>query len=602
MTHANGLRLLGCFLLLQAVVPRAPAQLAIQIPTTRLLILPLGVSAPADSATSVGTMNVAREKLATIAKYKVVVITKRQLCEALSASGFPCDVLLDDAQSRLLGRLLNAQAYTTGVLEHRGASLTARIRVVDIGSSGFAFAFSATGATPDSVGLGDAVAQRLNTVVRAGENARDCADRRQRGAFPSALDAARKALSIEPNLTSAYLCIATVYEAQRMPPDSIVSAATRAIVGDSINPTAWEMKARAYLTKGDTLKAIDAFVSELAGEPQNTELRVGVAELLRQQKQYQRAVGVLDGGLSRSPGDAKLLDLKSRICIEGQLWRCTLDGFVAQASSDTTRLADSTFLRAAIGAAQQVSDTQRLLFFSRAATRRFPKSPDFWKVLGSAFEMKAQHDSALWAQRQALAIDPNDVNASLLVAKAMVDGAVYDTASANKMKSDTAALHRFRNAFATRVDSARSYLDKAVASPDSLQQLSAAVILLTGGSKLAQAGAYDDAYAWLDPALHLVAPRSPADTTGPRMQVRVQSSFWFGLASVASLTGPYSEMVKSKKCTDAKTINDRIGRTKEALILGARIQPTFVNTMLQNLAKFEAVMPQVKKQFKCTNF
>jgi len=61
-------------------------------------------------------------------------------------------------------------------------------------------------------------------------------------------------------------------------------------------------------------------------------------------------------------------------------------------------------------------------------------------------------------------------------------------------------------------------------------------------------------------------------------------------------------MVKSKKCTDAKTINDRIGRTKEALILGARIQPTFVNTMLQNLAKFEAVMPQVKKQFKCTNF
>jgi len=591
--------LTGCLLL--AAAP-APAQLAISQPTTRFLILPLSVSAVADSATSVSAMNVTRDRLTTLARYKVIVITKRQLCDALSASGFACDVLLDDAQARLLARLLNAQAYTTGTLERRGAGLGARIRVVDIGSSGFAFAFSIASATADTTALGDAIAQRLNVIVRAGENARDCADRRQRGAFPSALDAARKALSIEPNLTDAYLCMATVYEAQRLPPDSLIAAATRALAGDSINPTAWEIKARAYQMKGDTLRAIDAFESELLGEPQNVDLRLGVADLERQQKQYQRAVKVLDAGLARSPGDAKILDLKSRICIEGQLWRCTLDGFVAQVSADSTRLGDSTFLRAAIGAAQQVADTDRLLFFSRAAVRRFPKSADFWKVLGSAFEQRAQHDSSLWAQRQALAIDPNDVNASLLVAKAMVDGAVYDTATANRLKSDTAQLHRFRQAFATRVDSARSYLDKAMTSPDSLQQLSAAVILLTGGSKLAQAGAYDDAYAWLDPTMGMVSQRTPADTTGPRAQVRVQTSFWFGLASVASLTGPYSEMVKSKRCSDAKVINDRINRTKDALIAGARIQPTFVNTMMQNLGKFEAVMPQVKKQFKCTNF
>ena len=591
--------LTGCLLL--AAAP-APAQLAISQPTTRFLILPLSVSAVADSATSVSAMNVTRDRLTALARYKVIVITKRQLCDALSASGFACDVLLDDAQARLLARLLNAQAYTTGTLERRGAGLGARIRVVDIGSSGFAFAFSIASATADTTALGDAIAQRLNVIVRAGENARDCADRRQRGAFPSALDAARKALSIEPNLTDAYLCMATVYEAQRLPPDSLIAAATRALAGDSINPTAWEIKARAYQMKGDTLRAIDAFESELLGEPQNVDLRLGVADLERQQKQYQRAVKVLDAGLARSPGDAKILDLKSRICIEGQLWRCTLDGFVAQVSADSTRLGDSTFLRAAIGAAQQVADTDRLLFFSRAAVRRFPKSADFWKVLGSAFEQRAQHDSSLWAQRQALAIDPNDVNASLLVAKAMVDGAVYDTATANRLKSDTAQLHRFRQAFATRVDSARSYLDKAMTSPDSLQQLSAAVILLTGGSKLAQAGAYDDAYAWLDPTMGMVSQRTPADTTGPRAQVRVQTSFWFGLASVASLTGPYSEMVKSKRCSDAKVINDRINRTKDALIAGARIQPTFVNTMMQNLGKFEAVMPQVKKQFKCTNF
>jgi len=107
---------------------------------------------------------------------------------------------------------------------------------------------------------------------------------------------------------------------------------------------------------------------------------------------------------------------------------------------------------------------------------------------------------------------------------------------------------------------------------------------------------------WLDEALRGVLLRSKADTIGPRQQVRVQASFWFGIASVASLQEPYKKMVASKSCTDAKEINDRLVRTREALVLGSRVSPSFANTMLQNLAKFEAVMPQVKKQFKCRNF
>jgi len=580
-----------------------PAQLAITQPTTKLLILPLVVKSPADSAVSVAAMDVARERLATMARYKVAVIPKAKLCDALKASDFSCDVLLDDAQARLLARFLNVDAYTTGALERTGATLTARVRVVDIGSSGYAFAFTMTNGNPGTpAALGEAIALRLNTIVRAGENARECNDKRQKGQLNSALDAARKALSIEPNLTAAHLCVATVYEAERLPPDSMIAAALRATRGDSINPTAWETLARNYQVKGDTLKAIDAFARELAGEPQNVQLRLGVVELLRQQKQYQRAVAVLEDGLAHNPADQKLLEVKARVCIEGQLWRCTLDGFVAQAMNDTTKLADSTFLKAAIGAAQQLVDGKQLLFFARAGIRRFPRSLDFWKVLGSGYELMGQRDSALWAEKQALALDPSNVNTALLVAKTVVDATAYDTAAANRLKGDTAQLRVLRAAFADRLDSARTFLARAVSSPDSGQQLSAAVILLTGGSKLAQAGAYARAYDWLDQALQLVAPRSPADTTGPRQQVRVQASFWFGIASVASLATPYSEMVKSKHCADAKAINDRIARTKDALQLGARVQLSFVNTMLQNLGKFEAVMPQVKKQFHCKNF
>src|SRR3989442_153975 len=371
---------------------------------------------------------------------------------------------------------------------------------------------------------------------------------------------------------------------------------------DSLNATAWENIAHVYQQKGDTLKAIDALAHELAGEPHNIQLRLGIAELLRQQRQYERAKAILDDGLAKNPNEQRFLEFRQRICIEGELWRCVLDGFVEQVKNDPSKAGDSTVLKAALGATQQLSDTQQLLFFSRAAVAHFPKSAAFWKALGSAYDLKGQKDSSVWAYKQSLKIDPTDVKASLLVDRGIVEGTTYDTVQANRLKGDTAGLRALRSAFADRIDSAKAYLAPAVSSSDSTDRLSAAVFMLTAGSKLAQAGAYDRAYPWLDQLLQLVAPRTPADTVGPRQQIRLQASFWYGVSSVASLSGPYSAMVKSKSCTEAKAINDRLARTKEALIFGARVHPPTANQMLQNVAKFEAVMPQVKKQFKCKNF
>jgi len=598
-------RLLRWVVGLGCVATAAPAQVSYQAqqPTQKLLVLPLTPKSAADSAFSIAVTDVAREKLAGMARYKVQVIPKPKLCEALKASDYPCDVLLDETQANQLGRFLSVNAYTIGTLERSGGTITATIRVRDIGSSGMAALFTLSASNPGTApSVGEAIAQRLNNVVRAAEQARECEEQRKKSQFSKAVDAARKALAIEPNLPAAHICIATVYEAQHMPLDSLLAAYQRAAKGDSLNATAWENIAHVYQQKGDTLKAIDALTHELAGEPHNIQLRLGIAELLRQQKQYERAKAILDDGLAKNPNEQRFLEFRQRICIEGELWRCVLDGFVEQVKNDPSKAGDSTVLKAALGAAQQLSDTQQLLFFSRAAVAHFPKSAAFWKALGSAYDLKGQKDSSVWAYKQSLKIDLTDVKASLLVARGIVEGSTWDTAQANKLKSDTAALHALRNAFADRIDSAKAYLASALSSPDSTDRLSASVFMLTAGSKLAQAGAYDRAYPWLDQLLQLVALRTPADTVGPRQQIRLQASFWYGVSSVASLTGPYTAMVKSKNCTEAKAFDDRLVRTKDALIFGARVHPPTAKQMLENVAKFEAVMPQVKKQFKCKNF
>ena len=67
----------------------------------------------------------------------------------------------------------------------------------------------------------------------------------------------------------------------------------------------------------------------------------------------------------------------------------------------------------------------------------------------------------------------------------------------------------------------------------------------------------------------------------------------------AGAPGAYSELVKSGNCTDAKTMSDRIDRTKQALIVGTRVHPPTANQMLQTLAKFEDQMPKVRHVFSC---
>jgi tetratricopeptide (TPR) repeat protein len=562
--------------------------------------LPFQASA-ADSAASIALSDVVRDRVTALTKNKVLVVPKAKLCEALKASGFPCDGLLDDQQAKQLARFLQVHAYVTGQFVKSGSTLRADVHLIDIASSGMSGTFTISDANPGTTAaLADLIAQRVASIVRLSEPIRNCNEERKKGQFARARNEAQKALTQDPNSTGAWLCIATIYEAQRMPIDSVIAASERALKGDSLNGTALENIFRGYQQKGDTLRALDAVIKQLRGEPRNTSKRLGVAQLLRQLKLFQRAVDLLDEGLKVAAGDAQLLDLKLTMCNEAGMYSCSSRVFVEKAQHDTALLADTTFIKPAIGAAQQASDTAALDLFTREAIKRFPTNVSFVKARAGAFEMAGRLDSALAYNKRALAREPHDVSTSLQIGKLIVDAAVWDTTGAR----DTAAVRPRRLAFAQKVDSARPYLRPGLTSPDTTERLAAAVIMLTGGSKLAQAGAYDRAYPWLDSLLQVVAPKNPADTLGPKHQVRVNGSFWYGLSSVLTLNGPYQDMAKEKdkrlQCPKARAVFDRVTRTKAALQLGRRIHPPTADQMLGFVAQYEKSKPSVQRAFKCS--
>jgi tetratricopeptide (TPR) repeat protein len=578
----------------------AQAQLAVQQPTEKLLVLALPV-APVDSAASIATMDVARARLVQLARYKALVIPKAKICEALQQSGFPCDGLMTDVQAGQLARALGINSYTTGQLQRSSSQITAKIRVIS-GASGFASSFTLSGATPAV--LGEAIAQRINSIIRAAEYARSCNEQRSRNQLERALAEARKAFTIEPNLAAANLCMATVFEVQHAPPDSQLAAFRRARLGDPGNQEAWGREAAVMMVKGDTTGAVDAYDSLLNYNPADNNLRKSLAQVLLQHKQYDRARALLQVAVDMGQADQQIRDMLKRACIEGGLYSCTLRILRDEATADSTKLADTTVLKLALANAQAASDTQALLWWAHAAAAHYPTSAAWLKQLGGAFQTAGRVDSAVYFYQKVLARDPGDVATSVLIAKTMVDAAVWDTAPAGacQRRNDTTCLRQLRTPFIAKVDPARQYLAAGYASPDSGLRLAAAVVGLSGGSKLAQAGAYDPAYTWLDQLLTALTPRSAADTVGARHAIRRQGSFWFGLSSTLSLGVPYQSMVKTKSCDQAKAINDRIQRTLQALDLGGSIAPSVGIQMRSILMQYANQMPRVKQAFKCKNF
>ena len=589
-----------------ATTPAAQQLPAPQQPTVRLLILPFQASA-ADSATSIALSDAVRDRVNALVKSKVMVVPKPKLCEALQQSGFPCNGLLDDQQAKQLARFLQVHSYTTGSFGKSGTTLNADVEMIDIGSSGMSGRFNATNGNPGTAAaLAEVIAQRLASIVRISEPIRNCNDERKKGNFSRARAEAQKALTVDPNSTGAWLCIATIYEAQRMPADSIIAASERALKGDSLNGTALENIAQRYMQKGDTLKAMEAYIKQLRGEPRNTQKRLGVAQQLRQMKQYPRAVEVLDEGLAAMPGDAQLLDMKLTVCTEANNYRCASDVWLAKLAKDTTLQADTTALKPAIGAAQQAMDTTALDKFTAVAYRHFPNNVSYIRARAGAFEMAGRTDSAMSYYKKALTREPNDVGTSLQIAKAIVDGTTYDTTRARILREakDSAGIRSLQQAFAAKIDSAKPFLRPGLASSDSTQRLAANVIMLTGGSKLAQANVYPAAYQWLDSLLSNIGyqPRTASDTIGPKQQVRINASFWYGLSSVLTLNAPYQDMTKAKgneRCPKAHAVFDRLSRTKAALQLGRRVHPPTADQMLGFVGQYEKAKPSVQAAFKC---
>lgn len=552
----------GCFSL--AAVPLG-AQLQRRGPTERILVLPLSISEDGDSLFSIEFTDLVRERLASVARFRINVIPKAQISEALVASGFDKNAILDLSTSQQLARFLSADALSVGEVSRTNGSRHVEFRLLDVNRSGASGSIMLP--VPPSVELkklAEAAADSIDVILKSAADVRRCEEARGAGKFDDALKRAGEALKEYPKNGSAYLCMATVYEAQRKE-DSVRIVLEQAVVADESNVLAWDRLARIYQQAGDTLRAAHAFRAKLEFRPQDQSLRIGVAVLYAAGGVTDSAVSVLDQGLEINPTDLAVLEVKERVCTEAGRWDCILTTLDQVAMIDTTRI-DTTFYSKAIGAAQQAGDSVKQAYWAVRATERYPDNAAYWKAQGDAYQKLGIADSSLMAFEAAFRLDPTDVNAALAVANARIDREQIDSVT-------------------------WGMLEMASERGTEQERRVTTLLMVKYGSFLIQRSDWDGAINALERAL----------VVDPQTQIRATAAFQLGIAYFQKLNAGYQAANEAKKysCEEANVWAGWLTRGKGYLVEGQNVNANLAQTFLGYYQAYEGLIPEVRRILKC---
>jgi tetratricopeptide (TPR) repeat protein len=252
--------------------------------------------------------------------------------------------------------------------------------------------------------------------------------------YPAALAAAQQAITVYPQSTLARLCIANIYAAQKLPPDSILSATKPVLAVDPNNRRALELAGEAYYEKKDLDNAVRTWTQLIASDPSNSEMVERVVTSIVQSGRAELALPIMDTVVKANQGDPKLLELQYRLLIVTKHFhQATPIG--EEVIKEDTAFADTLFYErqtlayagdsadakaaetAAKGIAKfpnneslQIFDAQELMKTGQVAQakqvllqilQKDPKNANAAQILLTIYAQAGNPDSTLWAIHQA---------------------------------------------------------------------------------------------------------------------------------------------------------------------------------------------------------
>ena len=542
----------------------------------RFLIMNPVPEAGTDSSFAVELGDKTRERLISRLRFKVRTVSSDQICEALAASGFLCNVPLAPVMVTQLANVLTVDAYATWTLGDNSGNPTATIRLVDRSRSGLS-GWISTEAEPgaDVRGFADQIVDLIDDQLNVARHARECYEKRDRQDYRGAKERALRAFREQPNHPAAASCLATVYEADRQPLDSIIQALELAVTGDSLLGRSWRRLGQLYMQLGDTTRAASAFESQLQSNPSDLEVRLGVAAIYYRLGNFSKTRAIIEPAVEQNPNDLQVLRIWIEACLDGQMWDCALASLARRYEIDSTVHGDEAFYGQIFAAAQALSDTAAMLRWSGEAVERVPESISLWRARAQALKEAGINDSAVAAYMRVADLDPTDFRSTLNAAQIVLGELVIDSVVA----LDSAAIGL-----------ADSLLQITLARDSSnATRMNVAVAYLRPGMSLAQNRHYNVAVDWLDKSL----------ANDVRGRLTIQANFFLGFSIFFIVTELDNEVTDTQSCSLMVTEAELVAKGKRALTIGASVSQRFADQILPFYGQYEARIPQMRAAFGC---
>jgi len=313
-----------------------------------------------------------RERIASDFDMRALwVLPESTITKYLREAGYPVDQPLTPAETRQLATAFRADEYINGTVSRTPAGA---YRVQADWSIGSREDMVQPLPAVEASKIGDVaklLSQEFQAARRQVESVRRCMDLARARNYTGALAEARKAMGVYPRSVLARVCVANIYDQQKLGPDSMIRISEEILSIHPGNQRALAFAADAYEARGATEDRIRVLRSLFAVDSMNRRVQASLVHALAKTGRAEEARPVIDTSVARNPDDATLLDLQWRIHLAVKDWAGVLAIGESLIAADTAAATPDFFVRMA-AAADALDSLPRAVAVVARGVARFP--------------------------------------------------------------------------------------------------------------------------------------------------------------------------------------------------------------------------------------
>ena len=498
----------------------------------------------------------------------LVVVPKADINNSLASSGYSTTEALAPGDAKALATLVRAAQYVDGTVQKTatGYQIDSRLIISRDQTRGQVLP-TARGSKLDDAA--NQVAKAIKDARRQTAAEEQCHNNFAQGKYDEAIKAARGALASYPNANIVGVCLAEAYSGKKMD-DSVVAISERIVATDPRNIMALRYLADIYQTRKDP-RSTDVLFKLVAADPTNLKIQQAVINDLAASGKSAQAIPLVRDLLQNNPGDPQLLNLAWLVYLNAKDYEGAVNIGQEMVRVDTAA-ASADYYRRLAAAYASMNQPQKAAEAAARGAAKFPNDPTLGLIGAQTLMNSGNLQAALEAAKRAIAADPKNSNAYLLLAT--IQGRMMEAAPlAAREASSTELMNTIQSARTNGVD------------PSALSQ-----VALQQGSNAYKAGQASKDIADFQRAIRFLQ-------LSDQLQASADAKFLLGASAFSVGQTATINANERKRCELARTARDAFTLAQTNLPAGGQKYPNEAAQLLTAIPQFTPAVDNEVKRF-----